>query len=251
MSHVRKGKKPRNAASASSRRGRSAAAARLTTSQDGLQELLHTLHDALGQTLTALGMLSAGLRQRLTGVNQEAADTAREIAGQAQQALEQVRQLSRSLFPVEVEVASLASALQELAFATQSLHKIQVRVDGRVPEAFSNGAAATQLYRIAREAVTNAVKHAQARSITIQIDRQGAMLRLRIADDGIGIGRAAASDGIGLQIMRYRAHSIGGVLVVEPGSRGGTVVTCTLRTVPARRSASEARRGSTTHAGRE
>jgi nitrate/nitrite-specific signal transduction histidine kinase len=282
MSSVRKRKKPRNAARRSSKRWRAAATAGrsgknprsggapepivgidgrgeklqatnddLTTSKEGLQELLHTLHDALGQTLTGLGMLSAGLRQRLTGVNEEAADTAREIAKQAQQALEQVRQLSRSLFPAEVGVASLTSALQELAFATQSLHKIQVRVHGRVPAAFSNGAAATQLYRIVQEAVANAVKHAQARSIAIQIDRQGVMLRLRIADDGVGIGKAAAGGGIGLKIMRYRAHSIGGILAVEPGARGGTVVTCALRTVAVRRGASDARRGSTTRVGRE
>lgn len=202
------------------------------------QDLLHTLHDALGQTLTGLGMLSAGLRQQLTAVPlADAADTAAEIARQAQHALEQVRQLSRSLFPIEVEPASLTAALRELAFATQSLHKLQVRVEGQVPETFSDGGAATQLYRIAQEAVTNAVKHAQARSITIHIGRQASMLRLRITDDGVGIDRVAASGGIGLQIMRYRAHSIGGILTVEPDSRGGTVVTCTLRTIPARNAA--------------
>ena len=196
------------------------------------QDLLHTLHDALGQTLTGLGMLSAGLRQRLSTAPGDSAELAAEIANQAQHALEQVRQLSRSLFPIEVEAASLTSALRELAFATQSLHKIQVRVEGQVPEAFTDGGAATQLYRIAQEAVTNAVKHARGGSITIYIGRQGSMLRLRIADDGVGIGKAATVDGVGLQIMRYRAHAIGGMLSVEPGPRGGTVVTCTLRTVP-------------------
>jgi signal transduction histidine kinase len=214
------------------------------------QELLHTLHDALGQTLTGLGMLSAGLRQRLSPAHGDAADTAAEIARQAQQALEQVRQLSRSLFPLEVEAASLTSALRELAFATQSLHKIQVRVDGHVPETFTDGGAATQLYRIAQEAVTNAVRHAQAGSITMHVGRQASMLRLRIVDDGIGIGKAATGSGVGLQIMRYRAHSIGGILTIEPGPQGGTVVTCTLRTTPAGKAApAPARQHSTTHAG--
>jgi signal transduction histidine kinase len=201
------------------------------------QDLLHTLHDALGQTLTGLGMLSMGLRQRLSASHGGAADAAAEIARQAQHALEQVRQLSRSLFPVEVEAASLTAALRELAFATQSLHKIQVRVEGRVPETFSDGGAATQLYRIAQEAVTNAVKHAGARTITIHVGRQASMMRLRIADDGIGIGKGSASSGVGLQIMRYRAHSIGGILIVEPGAQSGTVVTCTLRTVPVHKAA--------------
>jgi signal transduction histidine kinase len=209
------------------------------------QDLLHTLHDALGQTLTGLGMLSAGLRKQLNSSEGDAAAAAAaaaaaEIAKQSQHALEQVRQLSRSLFPIEVEAASLTSALHELAFATESLHKIQVRVEGEIPEGFSDGAAATQLYRIAQEALTNAVKHARARSVAIQIGRQGGMLRVRIADDGIGIGigigigKEVASSGMGLQIMRYRAHSIGGILTVEPGPQGGTAVTCTLRTIPAR-----------------
>jgi signal transduction histidine kinase len=214
------------------------------------QELLHTLHDALGQTLTGLGMLSAGLRQRLRPAHGEAADMAAQIAKQAQQALEQVRQLSRSLFPLEVEAASITSALRELAFATQSLHKIQVHVDGHVPETFTDGGAATQLYRIAQEAVTNAVRHAQARSITIHIGRQTSMLRLRVVDDGVGIGKAATGSGIGLQIMRYRAHSIGGILTIEPGPQGGTVVTCTLRTTPAgKTAAAPARQHSTTRTG--
>jgi two-component system CheB/CheR fusion protein len=214
------------------------------------QDLLHTLHDSLGQTLTGLGMLSAGLRHRLTAAHGDAADTAAQIAKQAQHALEQVRQLSRSLFPIEVEAASLTSALRELAFATQSLHKIQVHVEGQVPEAFTDGGAATQLYRIAQEAVTNAVRHAQAHSITIHIGRHASMLRLRIADDGIGISNAATGKGIGLQIMRYRAHSIGGIVIVEPGSQGGTVVTCTLRAVPVSKTArAPARQDSTTRTG--
>ena len=201
------------------------------------QNLLHTLHDSLGQTLTGIGMLSSGLRQRSMQSDKEVAEAAAEIAKQAQQALGQVRQLSRSLFPLEVEAASLTAALRELAFATESLHKISVRIEGDIPQGFRDGGAATQLYRIAQEAITNAVKHAQATAIVIQIDGRAGTLRLRITDDGIGIGKAPPGDGIGLQIMRYRAHSIAGVLAVEPGVPRGTVVTCALRTVPGNRNA--------------
>lgn len=196
------------------------------------QDLLHTLHDALGQTLTGLGMLSSALQQRLVSLDQAAADTAKEIAKQAQQALEQVRQLSRSLFPVEVEADSLTAALRELAAATEALHKIRVRVDGEIPKSFGDGNVATQLYRIVQAAVTNAVKHAQARTIRIQLEGSAGLLRLRISDDGIGICKPTAGNGIGLQIMRYRATSIGGTLTVEPGSQAGTVVTCMLHTAP-------------------
>jgi chemotaxis methyl-accepting protein methylase/signal transduction histidine kinase len=198
------------------------------------QDLLHTLHDALGQTLTGLGMLSSGLRQRLAKGDDEAANLASEIATQAQHALEQVRQLSRSLFPIEIEAASLTAALRELAQATESLYKIEVRVEGELPQANIDGGTATQLYRIAQEAVTNAVKHARAHGIIVRVDSQPGTVRMQITDDGIGIGDINLRDGVGLQIMRYRAHSIGGILTIERGSPGGTVITCTLRAVPGR-----------------
>jgi signal transduction histidine kinase len=195
------------------------------------QELLHTLHDSLGQTLTGLGMLSTGLRQRLAA-DSEAAQTAAEIARQTQQALDQVRQLTKSLFPVEVEAESLLAALRDLASATQSLHNIEVRVQGRPPRALHDGKVATELYRIAQEAVTNSVKHGRARTITMRLTDVGQLTRLTIADDGIGIPQPVPGNGVGLRIMRYRATSIGASLSVERGPAGGTVVTCTIRQPP-------------------
>jgi signal transduction histidine kinase len=191
---------------------------------------LHTLHDSLGQTLTGLGMLSIGLRQRLRGTDPGTAETAAEIAHQTQLALDQVRLLAKKQFPVDVDAESLLAALRDLAAATTSLHKIDVHVEGD-PKALHDGKVATELYRIAQEAVTNTVRHAQAKTITIRVERDNG-LRLVITDDGIGIPRPEPSNGAGLQIMRHRATSIGAALAVERGSSGGTVVTCTLREPP-------------------
>ena len=201
------------------------------------QQLLHTLHDSLGQTLTGIGMLSTGLGHQLAA-DSETRRTAVQIAEQAQHALEQVRQLTRSLFPVEVDARSLMAALRNLAAATESLSKIKVGVEGRAPAGLRNGKIATELYRIAQEAVTNAVKHAHARTITIRFDHEPGMSCLRIADDGVGIQPGigirsdAPSDGMGLQIMRYRATSIGGSLSIERGAAAGTVVSCTILPPP-------------------
>jgi chemotaxis methyl-accepting protein methylase/signal transduction histidine kinase len=195
------------------------------------QDLLHTLHDSLGQTLTGLGMLSTGLGQRLPADSQ-AAETAAEIARQTQQALDQVRQLAKGLFPVEVEAESLMAALRDLASATGSLHKIDVRAEGEPPRALHDGNIATALYRIAQEAVTNSVKHGEPKTITIRLDSVNGLMRLTIADDGIGIPDPVPGDGAGLGIMRYRATSIGASLSVERGSTGGTVVTCAIRQRP-------------------
>ncbi|HEX5109228.1 MAG TPA: CheR family methyltransferase [Vicinamibacterales bacterium] len=192
------------------------------------QDLLHTLHDSLGQTLTGVGMLSTSLCQRLAAADAETAETAAEIARQTQQALGHVRLLAKNLFPVEVEAESLTVALRDLAAATRSLHKIDVRVAGEPPKGLHDGKIATELYRIAQEAVTNSVKHAQAKTVTIRLEGVNSLTRLQIADDGIGIPRPEPGDGAGLRIMRYRATSIGASLSVERGATGGTVVTCTL-----------------------
>jgi signal transduction histidine kinase len=196
------------------------------------QGLLHTLHDSLGQTLTSIGMTSAGLQARLGGADAAVKEASSQIVRQTQHALDQVRQLTRSLFPIEVEPESLIVALRELGAATTAVHKIRVDVHGQLPDAFRSGKVATELYRIAQEAVTNAVKHAQAHRISIQLDGAPGRTELRVADDGIGIGTAASADGMGLQIMRFRARSIGGVLTIEPGEESGTVVTCSVRDTP-------------------
>jgi signal transduction histidine kinase len=196
------------------------------------QGLLHTLHDSLGQTLTGLGMLSAGLGQRLLATDTDTAATAAEIARQTQLALDQVRLVAKNLFPVEVAGESLLAALRDLASATTALHKIEVRVEGELPESLHDGKIATELYRIAQEAVTNSVKHAQAKTITISVEDSSKLMRLTIADDGIGIAHTEPGDGAGLRIMHYRATSIGAALAVERGRTGGTVVTCTLREPP-------------------
>jgi two-component system CheB/CheR fusion protein len=197
------------------------------------QGLLHTLHDSLGQTLTGLGMLATGLSQRVMTGDADTIETARQIAQQAQLALEEVRQLARNLFPLEVEAHSLMAALQQLAATTELLHKIQVHIEGAVPDVIRDGTVATQLYRIVQEAITNVVKHAQARTVRIQIVEDSGATTMRIIDDGVGIENVVHKhDGVGLGIMKYRAKSIGGLLVVEPGTGRGTIVTCTLRGIP-------------------
>jgi signal transduction histidine kinase len=196
------------------------------------QGLLHTLHDSLGQTLTGLGMLSAGLVQQFAGMNQDAADRAGQLAEQAQVALDQVRQLSRGLFPVDVDAHSLLPALRDLASTTEEMfHRIRVHVLGEMPGSIQDAWVATQLYRIAQEAVTNAVKHARATAIAIELTEHNGAVTLRVLDDGIGIpGAMTTNDGMGLQIMRYRATSIAAQFRVDAAAGGGTEVVCTLRT---------------------
>jgi len=101
-------------------------------------------------------------------------------------------------------------------------------VEGGDTTPVGDSRVATELYRIAQEAVTNAVKHASASAITIAMRCDPGVVRLRVRDDGIGIS-GRKSDGLGLRIMMYRAVSVGATLVIEPAATGGTTVTCTLR----------------------
>lgn len=96
------------------------------------QELSHTLHDSLGQTLTGLGMLSAGLGRHLAA-DPEGARMAAEITWQTQNALDQVRRLAKKLFPADVDGEGLMAALRDLATMSEALHKIQVQVTGSPP----------------------------------------------------------------------------------------------------------------------
>ena len=99
----------------------------------------------------------------------------------------------------------------------------------------ADSASAIHLYRIAQEAVANAVKHSQAHSVSIRLAADARRLELSVEDDGRGLASARLKEaaGLGLHIMDYRARAIGGTLEVGRGRRGGTLVSCC---VPRRRS---------------
>lgn len=193
------------------------------------------LHDTLGQQLTGIGMIARSLERKLASRSIPEADAVGEIAAMIQDAKQEARQLAKGLFPVEVDAEGLRAALEELAETTQDRYEIACvfRHDRRVDIRDNN--VATHLFRIAQEAVTNAVKHSRAGHIEIGLSATEGGPALRVLDDGEGISDDCLdrSKGIGLQIMRYRANVIGAVLKIEPAPAGGTAVTCLVSGVPA------------------
>src|SRR6185369_16194208 len=114
---------------------------------------------------------------------------ARTIEGLLNQAIEQARTQARGLNPIRLETDGLPTALRELAGSVTELFDVQCRCEFSKPVKIKDRDVAIHLYRIAQEAVTNAIKHGKAKCITLQLARQGKDIRLGIQDNGIGFQR--------------------------------------------------------------
>lgn len=193
------------------------------------QRIGEELHDGVGQELIGLSYLASSLERKLKSRKSAEADVATELAGGLQHAVGQIRALSKGLVPVVIDAAGLMASLKELAGNTQKRYGVDCQFDCHNPTHVNDSVVATQLFRVAQEAVTNAVKHSGARHIVIRLESSDGHVVLSIHDDGIGFqpDRDQAG-GVGLHIMNYRAGAIGAVLTILPADGGGTAVTCTL-----------------------
>lgn len=186
------------------------------------------LHDGLGQHLTGITFLSRALENKLVALGIPEAQDAAEISKLVMQALSQTRNLARGIFPVELEESGLVQALKELAATVEKLFSITCAIDCEEKLSVRNRGAENHLFRLAQEAINNSVKHGKAKRVTVGLKRAGDKIILSIADDGVGMGKEGPKvGGLGMRIMNYRAQKIGATLEIEPGSAGGTVVTCT------------------------
>lgn len=235
----------------------------LRVAEEERRSLGQDLHDGLGQMLTGTGLIARGLARQLSNDGSPRAPDADELVELLAEADAYARSLARGLVPVELEAHGLADALDRLATQARRLFGVGCHVEADPGAAVADGTAASHLFRIAQEAVSNAVRHGRARSIAIRLGDHDGALRLTIADDGVGFGRAFRADdpagldpdgqevppevpapvrsgpdrrgddrGMGVRIMHYRARVVGGTLVIGPGADGGTVVTCTLPVRP-------------------
>lgn len=186
------------------------------------------IHDGLCQQLVSLAFDANSLERELNECALPQAQIAARIAKFLDKAITEARQLARGLFPIRLDAQGLPSALEELARATRERFGVDCTFRASQTAAAANKTMATHLYRIAQEAVTNAIRHGKARSIRLQLDDADERLELRVEDDGQGItaGKAVDSDGLGLHIMDYRARTIGGTFSFGPGAGGGISVCC-------------------------
>jgi signal transduction histidine kinase len=189
------------------------------------------LHDGVCQYLVAIGFTASMLRQELEKTSQSHASRVGEVANHLRDAAARVRQLARGLSPVDQDEGGLESALEELASSTSKLTGISCSFVCPGPVPSLDSTPAVHVFRIAQEAVSNALKHGHAKSVVIALDNGDGACSLRVSDDGVGfIPSVTERKGMGLSIMRYRARMIGGDLEIQPNSPTGTVVACTIAT---------------------
>jgi len=185
------------------------------------------IHDGLGQHLTGITFLSRALENRLTAKGLSESADAAEISKLVIEALSQTRNLARGLFPVEIESTRLGQSLRELATTVEQLFHISCTVECDSNLVVNNRNASTHLFRLAQEAVNNAVKHGKAHRVSILLGTIDDKAVLRVIDDGVGFPpEGARRNGLGMRIMTYRAQKVGGTLDIHPGQHGGTVVSC-------------------------
>ncbi len=194
---------------------RAAEAARLEQERLGRE-----LHDGAGQRLVAIGLFANTLHKRLAahGRGAEAA-LAAELGEQTRHALDEIRALAHGLVPLPPGGGGLHGALAALCAALGCAFDADDALDGIDDD------VALQLYRIAQEALSNALRHAGASHIELALRGGADALTLRVRDDGCGLA-ADVAEGLGLSTMRYRAGAIGASLTIGAAPAGGTEVTC-------------------------
>ena len=188
------------------------------------------LHDGLGQQLTAIELLCAGLKEDAAS-RPDLAGRLDQMGKMLREAIAQTRALARGLVPVGDDADALPAGLAELADRTNALGRARCRFEASSPAPRCGRAVASHVYRIAQEAVNNALKHANATEIVIRLSRCGGALRLEVADNGAGLP-AEKGKGLGLEVMRHRAGVIGGSFEVVSRRGQGVAVRCTVPTAP-------------------
>jgi signal transduction histidine kinase/lipoprotein signal peptidase len=198
----------------------------VTAREEERRRLRRDLHDGLGPTLAAQTLKVGSARYVL----ERDPTTAKKLLGELEHdidgALQDIRRLVYNLRPPALDELGLVGAIRASAAHYQGEHRgSSLRLVVNAPEILPPLPAAIEVaaYRITQEALTNVVRHAQARSCTIRLTIDSSALHLEIHDDGVGLP-VERHTGVGLQSMRERAEELGGTCMIKPGPTGGTHV---------------------------
>ena len=195
------------------------------------QRLGRAIRDELGRELMEVALLARGLAASERKGRQPTADEMGRLSALASRTVSTAQSIAQGLAPLSEADGGLVQALHDLVDRHDDAGGPAVRFDAieaapvRLPSS-----ATDQMFRIAQEALTSALKHGQAQSIKVSINVQPDTVRLEVWDDGVGLSlQATESDGLGLKVMRHRAEMIDAQLTISPGENGGTLLVCECR----------------------
>ncbi|MEQ1902810.1 MAG: chemotaxis protein CheB [Pirellulaceae bacterium] len=228
----------------------------LEIAADEQRRIGHELHDGTQQELTGLTLyagtlcdyLESSTRKKTAGgqtwmLEEQDLNKLKQTAARLLQGLKEANQhvhaLSHGIMPVLIDAEGLQPALMELAAVTNEQQKVHCHVAFSGSSSVDSNSIATELYRIAQEALNNALQHSLADDILISLSQQDQQITLEVCDNGVGIdpqvknGPGNVKSGLGLRIMEYRASMLGGVLQINRNSGPGTTVRCIVPTTKA------------------
>ena len=183
------------------------------------------LHDDLCQVLAGVSCLMRVAEGRLASKVPEEVAGLREINQQVIEAMHRTRALTHGLFPGKIQIADVRGALLELIAQVRTRFRVEIATvfKGRFPH--HNANQIIQIYRLAQEAISNAIKHGHASCIEVRLEAKPTTMFLSIIDNGTGLGQSPSDEkGIGLHIMQYRTSTLGGVLDIRNAPKRGVVV---------------------------
>ena len=192
------------------------------------------LHDGVAQHLTSTAIVAKLLEKKLARSSAGAAKDAKRVVGLINQAVVQTRELAQGLYALEMQSDDLFYSLKKLAREMEKTFNIQCTFVSNGNFIKIKDESAMHLYRIAREAVNNAVKHGEGKNIWISFDRKGDNeAQLTIENDGKPFVKSGRKQkGLGIHIMRSRAAVLNASLTVEARPKGGAVVRCVVPLTP-------------------
>jgi PAS domain S-box-containing protein len=199
----------------------------LSISDREQQRLGQELHDGLCQQLTAIGLMARATTLRLKNHRVIDVEDLENITQLINESVISARNISRDLHRDEVDAAGFIPALQ--ALVERKVWMTPCRIEIKTDVNLSDDNAAAEIYRILREALINANKHAKASQIVLEVARSDGEVFFSITDNGVGMSsKPPRGRGLGFHIMQHRARSIGARLELESPRRGGTRVVCHL-----------------------
>jgi PAS domain S-box-containing protein len=191
------------------------------------------LHDQIGQILTAIKLDLMWMSRRLPQTNDEFGDRLKGAVGLINEGVRSVRNICSGLRPGVLDDLGLGAAIEWQGNEFAARTAIECNISVPIAEVNLNGDQATEFFRIFQECLTNVMRHADARSVSVLLQQQGEELVLEVADDGKGFRESDVSDSLGFLGMKERAQVCGGDLQIASAPGRGTTITVRVPLHPA------------------